>query len=459
MKGLKREQGLRDLTKGSIAPSLIAFALPFLGASMVQQLYSTVDVMFVASYLGTGAAAAVGSSGLLVICMVGFFTGLSVGISILTAQAFARRDTGRLRRIIHGSAALTIGLALLFTVVGIWLAPTCLVILHTPEAIMADAVWYIRLYMLSFFSLVSYNIGAGIVRALGDSRSPLWYQALGGLMNVAGNFIFIAVLHWGLTGAALTTVCSQTVAAVLMIRRLRRLPEAYRLQWRGITWEKEISQRVLQLGLPAAVQAIVITLSNLIVQGTINGLGITSIAAFTAYFKVENLIYLPIMAVGQACSIFVSQNMGKRDFSRIRQGVRVSVQVGALVTLVMSGLVLGLAPYVFSLFASEASVISLGCQIAFVAYPFYFLYVFLESFGAALRGAGNTLAVMSIVVVNMCLVRIAILHVLMTFYPQAVGVAAVYPLTWGCTALSLGLYYKWWLWQQGAAVVSEEVAA
>lgn len=453
------DQGLRDLTRGAIAPSLIAFALPFLGASMVQQLYSTVDVMFVASYLGTGAAAAVGSSSLLVICMVGFFTGLSVGISVLTAQAFVRQDTGQLRRIIHGSAFLTIGLAILLTVIGIWLAPACLAALHTPEAIMDNAVWYIRLYMLSFFSLVSYNIGAGIMRALGDSRSPLWYQALGGFMNVAGNFIFIAVLHWGLTGAALSTVCAQTVAAVLMIRRLRRLPEAYRLQWRSIAWDTAISQRVLRLGLPAAVQAIVITLSNLVVQGTINGLGIASIAAFTAYFKVENLIYLPIMAVGQACSIFVSQNMGKRDFGRIRQGVRVSIQVGVALTLVLSGLVLGLAGPIFSLFASEEAVISLGCQIAFVAYPFYFLYVFLESFGAALRGVGNTFAVMSIVVVNMCVVRIAILQLVMALYPQAAGVAAVYPLTWGCTALSLGLYYKWWLWKQGEAVVVGEVTA
>lgn len=440
------------LTSGPIAPSLIRFALPFLGSSVVQQLYNTVDVMFVATLVGTNAAAAVGASSLIVTCMVGFFTGLSIGISILTAKAFARQDEGALRRIIHGSAALTLVLAIVVTIVGIALAPIFLRCLQTPEAIMAEALLYIRIYMVSLFSMVSYNIGAGILRAFGNSKSPLWYQAIGGIMNVLGNAFFIGVCGWGIAGSAITIVCSQTVAAGLVIYHLCHLRTDYALRVRCIACDMKVTKEVLRLGVPAAIQAMVITFSNLFVQSAINGLGIISIAAFTAYFKVENLIYLPIMAMGQACSVFASQHMGIGNLTRLHKGMKVAIALGVAITAVLTALVLAAREPIFSLFASEDAVISLGSNIALVTYPFYVLYMFLEGFGATLRGIGKTFAVMVIILVNMCVVRLALLHVFLWWQTTATGVAWVYPLTWGCTACSLGIYYGWWHWQHRSQV-------
>ena len=445
-----------SLTTGPIGLSLIQFAIPFLGSSLIQQLYNTVDIIFVSQLVGTEAAAAVGSSSLIVTCIIGFFTGISMGIGILTAKAFARNDTVRLRELIHGSAGLTLALGLAFTVAPFIIAPWCLTALQTPPAIFSEALLYIRVYVLGLIPIVTYNIGAGVLRSLGNSKSPLVYQAIGGVVNVVGNALFIGFFQWGIFGAAMTTLCSQTVAAGLVVRHLRRLHAPYALRIQRICWSMSVASQVLRLGVPAAVQAIVITMSNLIVQGTINGLGIVSIAAFTAYFKVENIIYLPIMAIGQAYAVFVSQNMGLYDIERIQQGLRVTARIGIGVTVMLITLVLGLGTTIFSWFSTDDTVISLAVQIAWVAYPFYFIYMVLESFGSAIRGVGNTFAAMVITVVNMCVVRMVCLYAVMQLYPDPLGVAAVYPLTWASTAAMLGLYYWWWRRRQTVGAMVPE---
>lgn len=189
-----------------------------------------------------------------------------------------------------------------------------------------------------------------------------------------------------------------------------------------------------------------ITFSNIIVQSNINRLGVDGIAAFTAYFKVENFIYLPIVALGQAVSTFTGQNIGAGFTVRARTGVRLAIIMGVAVTICTSGLTVLFAETAFGLFASEPEVVELGGQIAHIAYPFYFLYVFLDVFASAIRGAGKALPVMAVIVVNMCVIRICILQIVIAIYPSALGVAAVYPLTWACTALCLFLYYKSGRW-------------
>ena len=445
-----------SLTTGPIGPALLFFALPFLGSSLIQQLYNTVDIIFISQLVGTEAAAAVGSSSLIVTCIIGFFTGISIGIGILTAKAFARKDMATLTELIHGSAGLTLVLGLAFTVIAFIIAPWCLNALQTPPAIFSEALLYIRVYVLGLIPIITYNIGAGVLRSLGNSKSPLVYQAIGGVVNIVGNALFIGFFQWGIFGAAMTTLCSQTVAAGLVVWHLRRLHAPYALAIQRIRWSTSVASKVLRLGVPAAVQAIVITLSNLIVQGTINGLGIVSIAAFTAYFKVENIIYLPIMAMGQAYAVFVSQNMGLYDIERIQQGLHVTAKVGMAVTVLLTGLVLALGKTIFSWFATDDDVISLALQIAWVAYPFYFIYMVLEAFGSAIRGVGNTVAAMVITVVNMCGIRIACLYIVMQVYPDPLGVAAVYPLTWASTAGMLGCYYAWWRRKQTVGAMMPE---
>lgn len=438
---VKREE-IQDLTRGPIGKQLTAFALPLFAGSLIQLLYNTVDLMFVGRILGAEASAAVGASSLIVTCILGVFTGLSVGVGVAAAKAVGSGDTGKLKDIIRTAAGLTCLLALVFTVLGFLMAPMCLRWMRTPEEILPSAVGYLQLYLLSLISIVSYNIGSGILRALGNTRSPMLYQLFGGIANLLGNTLFIYCLNWGVQGAALATACSQGLAALLTVGHLCRMKTEYRLRLGQMKLDKAICKAFLAVGIPSAVQSVVITLSNLIVQSHINVLGVDSIAAFTAYFKVENFIYLPIMAFGQACSTFTSQNIGARQVERVKKGVNTSLLLGVAVTIATSALTLAFSRLAFHLFARDASVVALGSQIAWVAYPFYFVYVFLEVYASAIRGAGKTLPAMGIILVNMCLVRICVLKGILFFQPSVIGVAAVYPITWVCTAVCLLLYYR-----------------
>ncbi|MGM9640321.1 MAG: MATE family efflux transporter [Faecousia sp.] len=434
------------MTQGPIGKQLVTFALPLFAGSLIQLLYNTVDLMFVGRILGAEASAAVGASSLIVTCILGVFTGLSVGVGVAAAKAVGSANTQRLKDIIRTAAGLTCLLALVLTILGLLMAPVCLRWMRTPEDILPTATSYLRLYLLSLISIVSYNIGSGILRALGNSRSPMLYQLVGGIANLLGNTVFIYFLNWGVQGAALATACSQGLAAFLTVRHLCMMKTEYRLRLGKMGLDKAICKEFLIVGIPSAVQSVVITLSNLIVQTHINELGVDSIAAFTAYFKVENFIYLPIMAFGQACSTFTSQNIGTYQVERVKKGVNMSVLLGVAVTLGTSALTLIFSKFAFGLFAKDADVIELGVQIAWVAYPFYFVYVFLEVYASAIRGAGKALPAMGIIVVNMCLVRTCVLKGILHYVPSVMGVAAVYPITWVCTAACLFLYYRSGRW-------------
>ena len=436
-----------DLTEGPVGKQLIAFALPFLGSSLIQQLYNTVDLMFVGRLIGTEASAAVGASSLLVTLLVGFFTGMSVGIGIISAHAFGAGNSRELHDIIHTAAGFTIAGSVVLMTIGWICSPVFLAWMNTPDSIMPLALTYIRVYFISVFSVIAYNIASGILRSLGDSRSPMIYQFFGGAVNVATDALFIAVLKWGVAGAALATLFSQTTAALLCTRQICRLDDSIRLRPRRIRIDFQVLLRILRIGIPAAVQAMVITLSNLVVQSQINILGVESIAAFTAYFKVENFIYLPIMAFGQANTAFVGQNTGAGKWDRVTKSVRFTLFSGSCTAIVIAAALLIFSRTFFCLFSSDDSVIALGGQIALRTFPFYFLYVFLETYSGTIRGSGRTLPPMLIVVINMCAVRIAVLMLLVHIFHSAAGVALVYPVTWACTVFCLAVYYRFGHWR------------
>ncbi len=430
-----------DLTTGPITKQLICFAVPLLFGALIQLLYATTDMMFVGGVLGTSAAAAVGASGMIVNCIVAFFTGLSVGVGVVCGKAIGAKDEWLFNRLLHVAAFLTLCIGFGLMLLGVILTPTLLRWMKTPESLMPLATVYLRLYLCSLPCIVSYNVGTGVIKATGDSKSPTVYQLIGGFANVVGNYLFIVVLHQGIVGAALTTLLSQTVAAGLTIRYLCRLPEGYRLRVKQISFDKVLAVNILAVGIPAAVQAVMISLSNVFVQSSINSLDEVSIAAFSAYYKVENFIYFPIMAVGQACSAFVSQNIGARNITRVRRGMQRSLVLGVGVTLVLSAIVVMGAEIAFTFFSKDPDVIKTGSQIATVAFPFYFLYVFLEVFSATIRGSGKAMATMVITIINMVFVRIAVLMVMTHLYPGPLGIAAVYPITWLTTAASMFGYY------------------
>ena len=286
----------------------------------MQQLYSTVDLIFVGNVIDKTASAAIGASTLLITCLIGFFGGLAVGAGVVIAQSWGERDTDKLRRAIGNTAALALAGGVVLALLGWLLAPGYLRLIRTPEEIRANAEAYLRIYFLSLPSIVAYNFGAGMLRALGDSKNPLLAQLLGGLVNVASDWLLLRVLANGVVGVAWASLFSQTVAAALVARSLCRLEATYALRLRGIRFDPALLKKTVAIGLPAGAQALVITLSNVVVQAHINAFGADAIAAFTAYFKVELIIYLPIMALGQAIMTFSGQNCGAGQFARIRRG-------------------------------------------------------------------------------------------------------------------------------------------
>lgn len=430
-----------SLTEGVIWKKLLLFALPLLGSSFIQQLYNTVDLIYVGNFLGKEAAAAVGASTLFVTCLVGFFSGMSVGSSVVTAYVFGSGNKGELKKVIHTTVGLAFICGLIMMVMGLVGAPYFLELINTPDEIMGLALSYVRVYFISIIAVVTYNMASGIIRALGDSKTTMYIQLIGGLVNVVMDGVFIFIFKNGVIGVALATLFSQSVAAGLALIYLMRLEPESRLELKKIRIEGRYLKNILKVGVPSGLQALVITISNVFVQFHVNSLGVDAIAAFTAYFKVELLIYLPILAFGQAISTFTSQNLGANQYERVKKGTRVCLAMGIGITVVMSTLVLAFGRQAFSVINSDPGMLDLGVQIISVTVPFYFIYLILEVLGGTIRGAGKAVPPMVIILTNICVLRTVLLFMIMASNQSITGIAMTYPITWASTALGMAIYY------------------
>jgi len=427
------KHGYRDLTTGSIWKKLVLFALPLLLSSLVQQLYNTVDLIFAGNLIDSNASAAIGMSGMLITCLVGFFGGMSVGAGVLIARSYGNADYDGLGRAIHSTVALCAIGSVLLLVLGEALTPLYLRLVHTPDALLPMAMGYLRIYFISMPAIVFYNLCSGMLRSLGDSRSTLVAQVTGGLFNVLADWLFIARLHCGVVGAAWATLISQTLSAAYVVYRLKRIERPYALKLRQVRLDQDVFRETLRIGVPAGIQSLVITLSNVFVQYHINRLGGSAIAAFTAYFKIELIVYYPIMALGQAMMTFVGQNMGAGKPERVRRGMWECLGMGVGVSLLLSILGLLGGRRLFRAFYSDEAAIALGIRIIATTFPFYFVYCFLEIPGDALRGMGESRLPMLIVIVNLCLLRTALLFLIVPRWPDVRGIAVCYPVTWAVT--------------------------
>ena len=429
------------LTKGSVGKGILLFALPLLGSSLIQQLYSTVDLIFVGQLLGTKASAAIGASGLIVTCMIGFFNGMAVGTNVFAARHYGAKRFEQLKKLIQTIFWTGIIGGLLLTVIGLVLSPVFLTWMGTPESIFPLAVRYLRIYMASMISVVSYNLLSGVLRALGDSRTPMLYQFFGGIINVFADFIFLYVFHMGVEGTAFATLFSQTFAAVGVMIHLYRLKEPYALRIRFSDCNLKELTDILKVGVPAGVQSIIITLSNIIIQSQINTLGVTSVASFTVYFRVELIVYLPIVALGQAVVSFIGQNYGAGNWERIKKGNRLCIFGGSLITFAACILLIIAMPVILNVFTKDAAVAVQTLEIVKVTFPFYFFYTVLECFSSNLRGFGKAFLPMIVTVISFCGFRIIALFALMAKNPSPDKVALSYPISWGIAAAAMAVLY------------------
>ena len=430
-----------DMTRGPIVGPLIRFILPLVGSSIFQQLYNTVDFLFVGNFLNKTAAAAVGASATLITCTIGLFSGISVGTSVVASQAIGAGDREKAEKALHSSVTFGLLGGLLLMTLGILLAPALLRLLRTPENVIPQAVTYIRIYLLSIPMLIFYNMVSGGMRAYGDSRSPFLVMVVCGLLNVLLDALFIVWIPLGVAGVAIATAITQTLSALLVAFLASRKGNVLRLSARKLGIDFQVLGKVLRIGLPTGIQTVIITFSNVMVQYYINDFGETAVAAFATYYKVENFIYLPIMAFGQASTTFAGQNTGAKQYRRILRGTVTTALIGAAVVGCLVIVFVSFPRTIVGWFMKDGDVVENTLRIALVSFPFYSVYPVLEVTGGALRGMGKAIGSMIVIIANLCVLRISLLAVFSATLHTIQSLAAVYPITWTGAALSFVVFF------------------
>ena len=429
----------RDLTRGSIAGGIVLFALPLLGTSVVQQLYATVDLLFVGNVLGTSYTAALGVGSLLITLLVGVFIGISVGVNVKVATLLGAGDDAGLLRALRTALWLSVMCGVACVPVGEALAACFIDAMELPASSADAALSYLRFAVAAAFPIAVYNICAGALRGLGDSSSPLIAQAIGGCMNIIANWFALCVLGAGIQGCACATFVSNGLAAAIVAIVLIRSKAFGRAMRPWIALDSGIARWVLAFGAPVALQTVAITLSNVAVQHQVDLFGVDSIAAFTVYLKVELPIYFVILAIGQATTTFVAQNHGAGGDDRCRRGIRICQALCLALTVSLSITMLAVAPWAFWFFDRSEGVIAIGVAFAQITFPWYFFYAVLEAQADTMRGYGHSLGPALVVLANICLLRVAIVFAAGAHGFGMDAIAASYPITWCTTAVCLVL--------------------
>lgn len=438
----KNEQTL-DLTQGVIWKQLLLFLLPIAVGTLFQQFYNTADAIIVGQFVGSEALAAVGGSAAVILqLVVGLFTGLSSGATVVISHAFGAQDKERLNRAVHTAIAFSVAAGAVITVVGVWLAPDALRWTRNPAEIMDSATVYLRLYFLGTIPMLLFNMGAGILRAVGDSKRPLYYLIVCCLLNVVLDLIFVAALGMGVAGAAIATALANLVSAVLILLQLGRTKGEFRLVPRQVKVHGPTLRHVLYIGIPAAIEASMYSVSNLLIQLPINDLGTDVVAAWSAAGKLDGIYWSLMVAFGTAILAFVGQNYGAGKYRRMQESVKVCLKMALVMTVSLGAVLLLISPFAFRIFTDDPQVIHYAILIMYYFVPFYFLWPFIEILANALRGAGDAVVPMVISVGGICGVRILWILLVIPHWHTLLSISVCYPLSWLVTAAVLIIYFK-----------------
>lgn len=430
-----------DMRDGPIGTKIVQFSIPLFLTYLIQLLYHTTDTLIVGRFLGTDPQAAVGAGGNLITLMIGLLGGLTTGVSVLVARYYGAGDREGMNRLTTAALLLALLLSTLFALLGVLFCPTYLRLVHTPEHILPMATAYLRVYCMSLPAMVLYNLGLGMLRGIGDSFRPMLFQVWGGLLNVLFDVVFLIIFRMEAVGAAIGTLIAQSLVATAVILYLLLPRDHFVVGRYSLPAMYEELRKILSIGGPAGLQAMLITLSNVLISAEINRLGAVAIAAFSVYFEVELLVWYPIVSFGQAAAVFVGQNSGAAQHDRVLQGVRVINRIGVVFTVAMSLFCILLAPQLFGLFSKDPEVIAFGSNILHITFPFYFVYVFLQVFGDSLRSLEHSFAVMLTVLGNIGLLRVALMYVLLHAYGTVEALVVIYPITWFTAAVSMAVLY------------------
>ncbi len=438
----------RDMTQGSILGALIAFSIPLLIGNLFQQLYNTVDSIVVGNFVGSDALGAVTAVGPITTTLIALFSGMATGAGVVVSQCFGARDKVGLRKAEHTAIVMTVILGIVMTVLGYVFTPAMLRLMGMPESVFPHAQTYLHIYSLSLLGLVLYNLGAGILRAIGDSKRPLYLLILTSILNIVLDLVFVVTFHWGVAGVAIATAIAQFVSAAIIFAILFMSKEEYSISLREMRIDTRMMQRVVMIGLPTGLQMAIISFSNVFVQAYINSFGAAAIAGWGIYARTDAFAMLPLQSLGMAITTFVGQNAGAGNAKRIHQGVSTGLKMGVTIMLVLSGLIVLSAPIITTLFSKDPSVLQYGVLFIRVNSIFDFVAVMNQVHAGTLRGIGLAQMPMIIMIFSFVVFRQTYLaiatHLTTSIYPVAVA----YPAGWLVCSIIMALYFRFSGWQR-----------
>ena len=436
----------RDMTTGPILSQVILFSLPLMVGNLFQMLYNTVDSVVVGRFVSTEALAAVGSTAMIVNIMVFFFNGFSVGAGVVIARHFGARDMKKLHTAVETTMALTFVICVLFTIIGlVWVRPM-LRLMATPEDVMTDAAVYLRIYFAGISGLLVYNIGSGILRAVGDSTRPLMFLALTSILNIILDLVFVIVFHGGIAGVAYATILSQFISAGLTLLLLTRSRDIYRLVWRDLHIDPAVTRQIFSVGMPAGIQSVITSISNVFVQSYVNYFGSACMAGWSCYNKLDQFMMLPMQSMSMASTTFVGQNMGAGNEERANRGTFITVAFTEAVMVFVAIALFVLAAPATALFTQDQSVIDYG--VLFLrANVFFILFNCVNHvLAGGLRGRGNARGPMVIMLSCFVVLRQIYLFIMTRFVantPFVVGFG--YPVGWvSCCIIEIAYFRIRW---------------
>lgn len=431
-----------QITEGVIWKQLLIFFFPIMVGTLFQQLYNTVDAIIVGRFVGKQALASVGgSAAVLTNFVIGFFTGLSAGATVIISQFYGAKNLKQLSKGLHTAYAFSITVSLLISVSGWFATPALLHLLKTPADVIPDSILYLRIYFLGMIFTLTYNMGSSIMRAIGDSRRPLIYLIICCGINIVLDILFVIVFHMGIAGAAIATVISQGASAILVTRSLMKSYGILKLELRSIRFHGALLKSELKIGLPGGIQSFGYSISNIIIQAVINDFGTDTAAAWAAYGKLDAIFWTVCGSFGIAITTFAGQNYGARKFNRVKKSVRVCLGMalgvcGSLIVFLMV-----FCRPLYHIFTTDDAVVDIGVYMLRLITPSYVIFIFVEIFSGALRGIGDVLIPSAITLGGVLLVRLTWILFVTPLTGELSTLLYSYPLAWGATALLLIPYY------------------
>lgn len=436
---MEKNNGL--MIKGNIWKQLVIFAIPLLIGNLFQQLYNTVDSVVVGNFIGDQALAAVNSSGPIIDMLVSFFTGLSLGSGVLISNYYGGQDRQGVFCSVHTAMALGIVFSLFATIVGIIFTPSILTLVKVDPSVINQSIVYLRIYFLGVSGLIIYNMVSGILRAVGDSRHPLYFLIVSSFINVVLDLLFVIVFKMGIAGVAIATSIAQVASAILSIYILITTVEIYRLQPRKIRFYWNFLKRTIEIGLPSALQNAVVSFSNIIMQTNINVFGAYAMAGSGSYTKIDGFVILPVISMSMALTTFVGQNKGANNYQRIKKGARTGILISCGIIVVLSVGIIFTTPYLLHFFSSNTEVINYGLIMMKCLVPGYIFLTLSQAICGILRGVGKTKIPMIVLIGCWCLFRVLWVMITVRLFHNIVYVNLGWPVSWVLSTIILLVYY------------------